>query len=249
MRYIAVVTIFRSLAVMTGCIGLAGVLAMGEGQTGPGTYSRQAVDLWSNVAGSPQSFEVLSPDKRSAVRAKYVEDLDEKIVLNVSGAIGVIDVDIGHGVNSELLWSPDSKSFFVTTSDQGGNGSYRLIVVGRFGDKLVSRDMTSLIYKQFGHPVRCGWPEAPNVGGITWLGQTGHILVAAEIVAHSNCDSYGTFKSYEVDPASMKVVRSYGQLETKRRFGKLLGEELINAPDECIRNPRSCYVPINHPTK
>ena len=236
-----------SLALMAGYIWLTVALALGEGRNETsGTYSRQAVDLWSHVAGNSQPFKVLSPDKRSLVQARYIEDQDEKVLLDVSGAIGSIEVDIGHGVDSELLWSPDSESFFVTTSDQGANGSYRLIVVGRFGDKLVSRDLTSLIYRQFGHPVRCGWPEAPNVGGITWLGQTRHILVAAEIVAHSNCDSYGTFKAYEVDPARMQVIRSYGQLETKQKFGKFLGDELKNAPDECIRDPKSCYVPVNH---
>jgi len=244
------VKIFCSLALIAGSIWLTAALALGEGRNKTsGTYSRQAVNLWSHAAGDAQPFEVLSPDKKSVVWARYIEDQDEKVLLDVSGDIGSIKIDLGPGVNSELLWSKDSKSFFVTTSDQGANGSYRLIVVGRFGGKLVGRDLTPLIYSKFGHPVRCGWPEAPNVGGITWLGQTGHILLAAEIVAHSNCDSYGTFKAYEVDPASMKVIRSYGQLETKQRFGKFLGDELKSAPDECIRNPRSCYVPVNHPTK
>jgi hypothetical protein len=121
--------------------------------------------------------------------------------------------------------------------------------VGRFGNKLSSRDLTPLIYRSFGQPVTCGSPEEPNVGGITWLGNSGHILVAAEIIDHSNCDSFGTFKAYEVNPKAMKVVHVYSQLETKRLFERFLGEELRNAPDQCIRSPKSCYVSTNHQTK
>jgi hypothetical protein len=71
--------------------------------------------------------------------------------------------------------------------------------------------------------------------------------VAAEVVNHSNCDSFGTFKAYEVDPAAMTVVRALNQFEAKRDLKPLLGKELRLAPDECIRKPESCYVSTNHP--
>jgi hypothetical protein len=249
--YICDVKIFRSLSLVVLCLALTKVTAYTEApNTAIGTYSRRATDLWSRTAGSSKPFEVLSPDKKSSVRAKYEEDSDgeAKVLLQTDGAIGSIQVDLGPGVGSELLWSPDSKSFFTTTSDQGLNGSYRLIVVGRFGGKLVNRDITPLIYRQFGQPVVCGWPEEPNVGGITWLGNS-RVLVAAEIINHSNCDSFGTFKAYEVDPENMKVDMIYNQLETNRLFGDFLGDELKSAPDECIRNPKFCYVSTNHPAK
>lgn len=211
-------------------------------------YSRQAVDLWAKLAGGTRSVIIQSPDHRSKISAKYLErDGDGRVVLNVSGYIGSLRIDIGPGVGSELLWAPDSQAFFVTTSDQGLNGSYRVIVISNFEDHLTSQDISPLIYKTFGHPVKCGWPETPNVGGITWLGKGNRLLVAAEIVNHSNCDSFGTFRAYEIDTQQKKVLASYDQLETKRQFRSSLGTELIDAPDKCIQNPKTCYVRTNHP--
>ena len=210
-------------------------------------YSRKAVDLWSQIGGGVGSFRVSSPDTKSTVLVQGVTiaNDDERVVLEVNGALGKARVDLGPGVGSELTWAPNAKAFFVTTSDQGLNGSYRLIVVEAFNGRLAARDLTKLIYKQFGHPVRCGGTESPNVGGVGWIND-GHILVAAEIVNHSNCDSSGTFKTYEVDPIRMRIVRSYSQLEAKQKFRTLLGGELKDAPDECIRNPKICYVSTNH---
>jgi hypothetical protein len=169
------------------------------------------------------------------------------VILDVEGALGKLHLDIGPGVGSELLWSPDSRAFFVTTSDEGANGAYRLLVVDTFDGKLQSREVTKLIYKDFGHPFRCGWEEPPNVAGISWVGKTHHLWVAAEVISHSNCDSFGTFKAYEVDSTTMTIVRMLNQLEAKHKLGSLLGKELRLAPDQCIRRPESCYVSTNHP--
>jgi hypothetical protein len=106
--------------------------------------------------------------------------------------------------------------------------------------------VSKLISSAFGHPVRCGWPEQPNVAGIAWL-PSGNVLVAAEIENHSNCDSFGTLRAFEVDPTCLTIVSSYSQLEAKRRFGSLLGLELRDDPDGCIRKPKSCFVSSNHP--
>jgi hypothetical protein len=226
-------------------------LALSQGsQIHSGMYSHSATAVWERIAGGRVApLVVHSPDGRSSVEATDVPDStsgDDHVFLDVSGALGRLHVTLGPGVGSELLWAPDSHAFFVTTSDEGANGSYRLLIVGDFSGRLESRDVTSLIYKTFGHPVRCGWPEVPNVGGVGWLRGTRNILVAAEIVNHSNCDSFGTFRVYEVDPEKMSVIKSYGQLEAKQKFGDFLGDELKAAPDICIRDPKSCYVSTNH---
>jgi hypothetical protein len=66
-------------------------------------------------------------------------------------------------------------------------------------------------------------------------------------MGHSNCDSYFTFKAYEVDISTQKILRTYNQLQAKKLFKEDLGEWLSKAPDECIRNPKACWVPANHP--
>jgi hypothetical protein len=95
--------------------------------------------------------------------------------------------------------------------------------------------------------VKCGWPEVPNVAALKWMDGSTKLLLSAEIIHHSNCDSYGTFEGFVVDVASLRIVGHYNQLEMKRLFRSDLGEELQQANDACIRQPRSCYVRANHP--
>ena len=154
---------------------------------------------------------------------------------------------IQFGLDTEILWSPDSQSFAVTGSVEGANGRYEASVFYVRDDHLEQVELTSLITHVFRHPVKCGWPELPNVVAVKWLNPSQEILVAAQIIHHSNCDSFGTFKAYSIDLAQLHVVEAFDQMETKRRFAKDLGQELLQANDNCIHHPRSCYVPSNHP--
>lgn len=160
---------------------------------------------------------------------------------------GKLVARIQFGLNTEVLWSPDSKAFTVTGSLQGANGLYETAVFLLRDNRVEKVELTPLITRAFGHPVKCGWPEAPNVAAIKWLIPSRLLLVAAEIIHHSNCDSFGTFKAYAVDITAPRIIKVYDQLETKKQFGSDLGPELLQADDKCIRNPPSCFVPFNHP--
>jgi hypothetical protein len=166
--------------------------------------------------------------------------------ITVTTEQGQLAATIQFGLDAEVLWSPDSNSFAVTGSLQSANGPFQTDVFAIHGDQLERVSISRLITLTFGHPVKCGWPESPNVGAIRWVVPSQQILVAAEIVHHSNCDSFGTFKAYTVELAGPRILKTYNQLQTKRLFASDLGEELIQANDKCIRDPRSCYVPANH---
>jgi hypothetical protein len=208
-----------------------------------GVFASHAVNLWSEVAGGGRTT-VTSPDGRSRVVVQY--DDDRGMMIRTEGAIGKLSFSTDAFVASELTWAPDSMAFFITGSDGGAVGDYHLLVVDRFGGHLAMKEATKAIHAAFGHPVKCDVPEAPNVGGIKWL-PGHHVLVAAEVLPHSVCDGMGTFKAYELDPATMTVGRAYGQLEAKKLFGPDLGQELTAADDGCVKQPTSCYVSTNHP--
>ena len=206
------------------------------------SYSAQGIDIWSHVAGSDRPFVAASPDGRMTVTARFESRHgDEGVGLDVSGAVTARGLDIGPGVDSELVWAPDQRRFFVTTSDDGNVGEFHLLVF----DGARMRDVGSLLIAAFGHPVKCAEAEPPNIAGIAWL-PNGHILAAAEIAPHSVCDSFGTFRAYEIEARGRKVYRSYGQIEAKRFFGQYLGSALRDADDRCVRDPKSCQVPANH---
>lgn len=213
-----------------------------------GFYARQAQPIWNRIAGAPTGLRLEAPDRQTHVLARYTETekTDGEVTLRVRGKLGSGTVSLGAGVNSELLWAPDSRAFAVTTSDGGAIGLYRAIVVGTGRNGLQVTDLSPLIRSAFGHPVKCGWPEDPNVAVVQWQGGSQKVILAAEIMLHSNCDSFGTFKAYEVDWRARRITRTFDQIDAKRLFGRSMGIELRNAPNECIRSPRRCWVSTNH---
>lgn len=228
-------------------IALVAIAVPADAAVREGAYSRQAVVIWDQIAGPGRPLTVHSPGGESRVVATYDEKTDDgRVLLHTSGQIGRGLIDLGAGVGAELLWARNGRAFLVTTSDGGANGPFRTMLVDGHSGRPRARDLSPLIYRAFGHPVECGWPERPNVGAVTWLSGT-RVVVAAEIVAHSNCDSFGTFAAYEVDVEGMRVVRRIDQVAAKRIFARELGQELAAAPDQCIRTPSSCWVATNHP--
>ncbi|MGR6329189.1 hypothetical protein ACU5AX_08995 [Sphingomonas sp. XXL09] len=212
-----------------------------------GYYARHAQLIWDKVAGSPVGVRLVSPDGRSRVLARYDERQGEdgEVTLRIRGAIGAGEVSLGAGVGSELLWSPTSRAFAVTTSDGGANGPFRVLIVAGDRRRLRTVDLAPLVHAAFGQPTLCGWPERPNVAVIRWRSET-RLIIVAEIVAHSDCDSFGTFVAYDVDWRARRILRTFDQITAKRLFGRALGVELRSAPDGCIRRPRRCWVSTNH---
>ena len=147
----------------------------------------------------------------------------------------------------EFQWAPDSKAFFLTYSDGGAVGNYEVLVYYPSKQGLKVLNPSSFVKKDFlSHYPRCLEPETPNFGGVTWLDNSRRLLVAAEVLPHSNCDMMGTFSLYEIEVPSGKIVKKYGQLEAKKVFGNMLGVELRNAEDRCFTEPGSCNIPQLH---
>ena len=191
-----------------------------------------------------------SPDGKKKVGIKLLDNdnvEDFPAIVTVDTERGQLTTTIRFGLNTEVLWSPDSMAFTLTGSCCGGNGQYQTDVFMVKDNQLVRVSLTVVAERAFGHPVKCGWPEPPNVAAIRWLIPSKRLLVASEIMHHSNCDSFGTFKAYSIDLSERRIVDQYAQLEAKRRFGTDLGEELLQADDNCIREPKSCRVNFNRP--
>ncbi len=173
-------------------------------------YSRDAVQVWDRIAASRASVTIHSPDARSRLDARLIlaesEGEEQAVAIRLSGALGQHSLRLAPGVGTEVLWSPRSDALAISTSGGGLNGLYRVIVLRHLGGRVQERDVSALVAAKFGRPVRCAWPEPPNVAAITWL-PDGNLVAAAEIVNHSVCDSYGTFKAYEIDLAAMRIVR------------------------------------------
>jgi hypothetical protein len=211
-----------------------------------GMYSNHAAPVFDlHFSRSSKAVRVLSPDRQNVVVVKFQPDSTTMLLSLEIGAKShrwEKRVSIG----TEVRWSADSKAFFLTESTRGRNGPYKTTLYLLDDDGVRILDVTPIVYEAFGHPVKCSWSEAPNVAGIKWLEGSRRILVAAEIVNHSVCDSFGTFRLYEISVPALEVIREYGQIKAKRLYWDELGWELRPANDNCISHPESCEVSSNH---
>lgn len=177
-----------------------------------------------------------APDGKKSIVVKTVEGLPA-ILVRAGGHFYYPSVP--PLLNAEAAWAPDSKAFFVTYSDAGNVGRYHVLVVyvTDVGVHVIEPvpDGGSLFKPT------CFDPEPPNVGAIGWLGSVSdRLAIAVEVPPHSSCASMGTFKVYEIQLPGGRVVSTYGQIAAKRAFSRLIGIELRNADDDCIRKPQTC---------
>lgn len=218
-----------------------------------GMYARSAIPIWdllSSESAKAAPVSIPSPSGSELLIASGIEVRGYsgvELTLKKRGTT-LWSQRVTPAVGVEAAWAPDSEAFFVTTSGGGRNGFYGLTVyLLNEGDGAVSKlDLTPVILTAFGHPVKCQWEEPPNVAGVKWARNSKELIAAAEIVAHTNCDSEGTFRVYRISLPGGRIVRSYDQIEAKHLFGGDLGWEIRNAPDGCIRRPISCWQSFNH---
>lgn len=208
----------------------------------PWGFSRPAATPCPDGTPSPTSYA--APDGTKVLSVDIATG-GSKLHVSVGGA--------RHSVHyaawpcPELQWSTDSQAFFVNYSKGGAAGEYDVRIYYPSRDGIRVADPTTLVRKDFraSYP-KCFSPEDPNVAAVGWLDGSRRLLVAAQVLPHSNCDSMGTFAAYEIDIPSGNILRKHGQLEAKTRFWELLGPELRMANDECIRQPKSCLIPALH---
>jgi hypothetical protein len=214
-----------------------------------GTFAAQGVAIWDQL-GTKKSLSspLISPNGEVSVRVTLKGDIESRrLALTICRHGQCNEVSVANGVGAELLWSPDSHRFALTWSDGGRLGGYSTTIFTIEEKGVTELPVSSLVRKAFGHPVKCEIPESPNVVPVTWISND-HILVAAQIVAHTICDSAGTFKAYEIDIDGDKVVKSFDQIEAKKMYGSYLGPALLSARDRCITHPTDCELPQNHKT-
>lgn len=221
--------------------------------TSTGMYARSATPIWDLMETSSEQtsqIQIPSPDGTAhLVAERYEQGEDSGVQLALQRQTKTVwSEKFTPAVGIEMGWSPDSRAFFVTSSLGGRNGGYVLAVYLVNDETVTKTDVTRTIYAAFGHPVKCGWQENPNVAAVRWGADSRTLIVAAEVVNHSNCDSYGTFRTYQLSLPKARIIRTYGQIEAKRLFSDDLGWELKDAPDECIKEPASCWVETNHKT-
>lgn len=199
-------------------------------------YSRSATSIWASG-----NITIPSPDgtKAIVVRPPKSPDSDETHTVLIRAGKHVYRTKIGALVNAEVAWAPDSKAFFLTYSNGGNVGTYhvRVVYVTESGIRAIEPVPNG---RRLFKPI-CFDQEAPNVGAIGWLGQgSDRLAIAVEVPPHSSCASMGTFEAFVIELPTGNVVSEFGQIEAKKVFSNLVGSELVDADDGCVKKPENC---------
>jgi hypothetical protein len=224
---------------LVGNLSLAMVCAAGT--LGPQAFAQEGACLGKTLYARHAvdgDVTVKSPDGKKSVTTRRVDgdprDPDgwhTSIVVRVAGKRFVAHV---LGFRAEILWSPASDAFAVNETTGGGGLDQLTYVFYVDQDRLRRVDVSPVVDKAFGAPVKCEVPVPPKTAILRWLDPQ-RVLVVAEVVNVSICKCPGTFMSYEVSLPQPEVLRSYTQAETKKLFAGSLGCEFDNADDVCAK--------------
>jgi hypothetical protein len=167
------------------------------------------------------TVQIPSPDGTKNIAASYDQNADFLLLAIADGA-KQFNTKVEGGVGAELAWSPDSKAFFLTWSDAGLDGGYHTLVfyISEHGFRKVKLDLVAK--RGFGHPIPL--PGDTNVVGVAWLIGSQRMLIAVQVPPLSICDSYNTFRAFEVSLPEGVVIHACGQIPAKKKFWAFLGK-------------------------
>ncbi|MFI5351373.1 MAG: hypothetical protein ACHQZS_00280 [Candidatus Binatales bacterium] len=149
-------------------------------------------------------------------------------------------------VQPYVVWAQDSSGALFFYSDGGANCCYSTLLISFPGGHVEVTNPTLQVAEDFvayrdSLGISCEVPhEEPNIYAVGWVNRS-HALLAAETVCHSICDCYGSFRVYEIELPSGKIVKAFGEALAKKIFAGYLPWDLADAPnDDWDSNPKSC---------
>ena len=186
-------------------------------------------------------LEIRSPDHKNVVDLRYAADpydpgieVAELTVFSNGKRLG--EVVPPATVEDEVVWSPDSKAFFITGNNNANGWDESAVHLlsdpdlgpgNIFGD--VQQDMARSFppcRAKYYHPANCAEyaahpDEYIGVIGLDWIGGSLGVVVMAEVP----CSSYWggimcQVLGYEVEVPSGKILRRMEPREFKRRWQK-----------------------------
>ena len=213
---------------------------------GNGSFSAAARNACGGAKVAPADAIVRSPDGKKKIVVRTAEDGAKAFAVDETGRKFPIPTE--GWPCPEIGWSPASDIFFVNHG--GAVGTYHLAVYRLSKGQLTEiRLPPALRLDVLDRYPRCFSPEEPNMLVIAWANDATRLLVAAQVLPHSNCDNMGTLGLYELAIPGGTIIRRFSQAEAKTLFHDLLGPELRAADDGCFSKPGSCAIPMLHGPK
>lgn len=223
-----------------------------QAQKSPAASDPLYSSVHSVIIPEHQSFKnrIVAPDGLKFVTAELLGDSEEGEIQRIRITAGEHRFTLEtKAQGAEILWSPDSRYLAVTYTYCCSGFSPYLHLYEVSDSGVRDLEVAHALKKGFGSNIRCDGGMSPEQWGLTaavkWL-DSSHLLAAVQVPQVSVCDSMGVFELREIDVPSLSITKTYGQLQAKKLFGDDLGGNLRNAKDECVRNPKSCWIAAQH---
>jgi len=216
---------------------------------GNGVFSAAAESVCKG-SGAESNAEIWSPNhvRKIVTRTSSEEGTTLLFAIDEDGHEFAIETEAWSC--PEIGWSATSTLFFVTYSDGGAVGTYHVSVYRISAGRMEKIDLTRAVRRDFQrHYPKCDSPEEPNIAAVAWSADSTKLLVAAQVLPHSNCDNMGTFSLYTVTVSNGRIIDRIPQLAAKASLYGVLGQELRAAEDGCFLQVGSCWIPALHQTK
>jgi hypothetical protein len=200
--------------------------------TRPALAQREPRNLYSFACNSSyftlKDFEnqptVISPDGEKRVRLTKDGQFIIQLGSTVVAGFGLPEIS----ANIEVGWSPDSRQFFISYSDGGAIGGYRVHMYRLNGKTLAEGNLPALVAERFKAKHWCE-SRGNNLFFLAWTPNSRIAFLVAEVYPTGDCgEAMGTYRGYAVDTVNAKVLRVFGESRTEaiekqcRASGKLV---------------------------
>jgi hypothetical protein len=225
------------------CVGLLGLAPVVHGERPTWARKATAFEIVCRERSEFQkckSIRIPSPDNQSIVEVTYEKDndtMDASVRIATPGR-GIREIGLPCSFGSaELLWSPNSKAFFIN----GGCGSsISGFVVSVYQIDSANLDVDPDFTKEAWHDMVKAFPpcralnhdpeeckdmqtdsEYYNMSGIDWLEDSSGIVVMSEVPPTSRYGGImGAVKGYELEVPSGKILRRLDAKQLKMKWQK-----------------------------
>ena len=178
-----------------------------------GVWSKHSVLLPANAP-----FRVLAPDRRRAV---FVEG-KSLTVLEAGQRLEGLE---GYSLlgRSEIGWSPDSKAFFLTASEQSAEGPWYVVLFTIENGRVALNEPFENIFARMHDRYPCLGTTDPDMGAVQWIKDSTEILIAAQVPKRSACPDRGALRGFVLRASSGEIKREFDEEHLRETFSNHLG--------------------------
>ena len=185
------------------------VLSAQTPQTSPFAYAVSSKTFDLHDFGKPKA-KVFSPDG-----AKSVRMIKGGKFAVFQGSHSVAEISVEELLsNIEIGWSPDSTQFFISWSDGGAIGAFRLRIFRFEHGRVTELSAPQIAYAHFKKKHFCPERGTNNEFVLGWTPDSKQLFLVLQVYPTGDCAEATLFRGYQLHASTGKIQKVFGERET-----------------------------------